>query len=220
MEDNSSQKFEQSAPAAVSFPSTASGGSKKKSGRAKGIIAILGVVIIVAVGGYLLLRFTNSPVEEDNSPSATTQGLSTFATPEPTPTPEAKAKADVVIEVLNGTGTAGDAGLAKDELVDLGYEQITADNADSQDESITTITYDRGLDEANMDAITKAIEDVFEEVKVKKASLSGGVDVRIVTGPRAGATPTPEATSEPTASPTSTPTASPTASPTPTGAEQ
>ncbi|KKQ95828.1 MAG: hypothetical protein UV74_C0013G0433 [Candidatus Woesebacteria bacterium GW2011_GWB1_43_14] len=216
MEENPQQEYEKTSPQVVSFPSTIAG-SKNKPKRSRGIIAILGVIIIVVVGGFLLLKFTGGSGSEDASPTPTTQGLSTFATPEPseaTPAPESKSKADVVIEVLNGTGKAGDAGIAKTKLEGLGYEQITTSNADSQEETITTITYDRELDDANIDAITSAIKEAFSEVKVKKASLSGGVDARIVTGPRIGAD-TSKATTSPSPTSIPTPTSSPGTSPSP-----
>ena len=174
-------------------------GNKPK--KKKWVIAIIGVIIIIGVGGFALYKYSNSSNED--SSSSETKGTST-SSPSPTvratPTPEpAKEKADVVIEILNGTGTAGDASFVESELEDIGYENMNLENAETQDETSTTITFDRKLDDENVKAITDAMEDVFKDVKVKKASLSGGMDVRIITGLKKGAT---AATATPSASPT------------------
>ena len=183
----------------VSFPRSSDRG--EKSSKKKWIVMIIGLVIIIGGGSFALYKYSNS--SESDSSSSETKGTST-SSPSPTvratPTPEpAKEKADVVIEILNGTGTAGDASFVESELEDIGYENMNLENAETQDETSTTITFDRKLDDENVKAITDAMEDVFKDVKVKKASLSGGMDVRIITGLKKGAT---AATATPSASPT------------------
>ncbi len=118
------------------------------------------------------------------------------------------------IEVLNGTGIPGAASFLQDELKDLGFEDIEAGNADNQDQEETIVTYSRELNSAIADEITKKLEELYDSVRTRKATLSGDFDVSITTGPRKGGT----ATASPKATTTSSPKASATASPTPSSA--
>jgi len=185
---------------------------KKGKGFPKWIIALIGVILILAIGGFFIANSLGNASEEA-SPSPTTAGLSTFPTPEviptsePSPTPAEIDKSEVKIEVLNGTGTPGEASFLKGKLEGLGFGNIEAANADSQDETTTTVTYSRDLPQILTDEITNELEDLYGSVEVKTGTVSGGFDVRILTGPRIGATSTPKATASP--SPSASPTATP-----------
>jgi len=186
--------MEESAPAQpqlnqpqVSFP--APNETAGKQGITKWVIAIVGIVVIVIAGVLFIMQGRNGG--EEATPSPTPQeGLSTFPTPEPeatpeptsTPEPEPVDKAKIKVEVLNGTGTPGDAGLAKSELEDLGFEDILADNAEDQDETETTITYSRDLSPAIIDEIVESLEQIFNEVKTRKGTVAGDFDIRVLTG--------------------------------------
>lgn len=198
---------------------TAPGGidSPKRSGKGfpKWIAAVIGVMLILAVGGFFIARSLGET--EDSEPTPSGAGLSTFPTPNTTSTPEASPspeardvdKSEVKIEVLNGTGTAGEASFLKGKLEDLGYENIEAANADTQDAKETTVTFASDLPDEIVDEITEELEDIYTSVESQSGTVSGGFDVRIITGPRSGA-----ATSTPRASATGTPKATSTASPT------
>lgn len=198
----------------VSFPQPREPQSKGKFGKI--IIAVVGVMIIVAIGGWFILNNNSGTGEPNSSPTPGTGGLSAFPTPQetvsPSPTPTASskpvAKSEVKIDVLNGTGVPGEAGYLKKQLEDIDFSDITAGNADTQDATETTVTYSRDLSTAISDEITAKLKELYETVKTKKATISGGFDVSIVTGPRSKstkATSTPNASSSPTATPTATP---------------
>jgi len=201
----------------VSFPQP-----KEPNGRGKGLkvlVAIIGVVVIVLVGGWLILGNSSGG---SASPSPTpVGGLSTFPTPEvaetpeSTPTPKPVEKGKVRIEVLNGTGVPGEASFLQGKLEDAGFEEVTAGNADNQDETETVATYSRDLPPEITDEMTQLLEGLYKKVRTRKATISGDFDVSITTGPRAGsATATPKASASPAStSPDTTPTSSPTASP-------
>jgi hypothetical protein len=202
----------------VAFPQPP---AAKKSGSryAKWIFAVVGVLLIVIAGGWFLyVNYSKEKAEPTPTPS--TGGLSSFATPKPEVTPEHTvaaatdvARGELKVEILNGTGKVGEASFLKSKLEKEGYENLTAANADDQNETRTTVTYGDKVSQAVMDEMTKLLEDIYDKVRVKKSSMDG-VDIRIVTGPRKGAeaaatSPAVTATSTPSASPSPTTTASP-----------
>lgn len=194
-----------------------SSSSKSSKGFPKWIIAIIGVVLILLVGGFFIVRSLGES-EESEGPTPTPAGLSAFPTPNTTPTPEATPasgevdKAEIKIEVLNGTGTAGEASFLQTKLKDLGYEEVQAANASSQDETETTATFSRDLPEEIVEEITEELEKIYTKVTANRGTVSGDFDIQILTGPRTGvATPTssPRASASASPSPSSSPTASP-----------
>lgn len=194
----------------VGFPETP---RKKSGGFPKWIIAVVGVILILAVGGFFISRSLGST--EEIEPTPTSAGLSSLPTPNvtttPTPEPVEVDKSEIKVEVLNGTGTAGEATFLQGELEDLGYEEIEVGNASSQNETETTVTISNDMPDEIVDELTEALEDIYDEVTVSRGTVSGGFDIRILTGPRAGASPKASATASPRASATASPT--PTASP-------
>lgn len=198
----------------VGFPAPSTESSDKKSGFIKWIIAGVGVVAIIIIGVFFVMRSPSDDSSNDTNDSADAGGdvLSTFPTlesaetPQPTatPTPKPVDKAEIKIEILNGTGTPGDAGFVSKELVaiDFDADNIEAANADDQEETTTTITYSRELPQSLIDEIVEALTTSFGKIKTRKGTVSGDFDIRILTGPKEGEkmekeTATPEPTDEP-----------------------
>lgn len=195
----------------VGFPEPAK--SRKKSKLPKTLVAIVGVLLIVGGGGYGLFRITSSSSGGDSVTLGSTSEPSSRPASSPTPTPEPIDKEEVKIEVLNGTGTAGDAGFTQGKLEDAGFSDIEVGNADDQDETRATITFSSSLPDNIVSEITEAMEGAFEDVRTKKGSLSGDFDVRIITGLKTGASAaTPKPTTATTATPEATEEASPSGS--------
>ena len=182
-------------------PKEPSGG---KSKLVKWIVVLVGIIAIIAVGAWFIMQdvSTEDTAPENNSGSE----LSNLPTQEPTPTPEPTPteeaepvdKSEVRIEVLNGTGTPGDAGYLQGELEDIGFEDIDAGNADDQGETTTTATFSRELSAPIVDEITEKLEELYEDVSTRKSTLGDDYDVRIVTGTRKDATSTTADTTEDT----------------------
>ena len=192
--------------------------SRGKSKMLKWIIALVGIIIIVGAGGWFIMQDVgNSGATPSPTPN---EGLSTFPTPEPSataePTPSSSpasvSKSDVKIEVLNGTGTPGDASFLQKELEKMGFSGIEAGNADEQKETATTVTFSRDLAAPIVDEITAKLKELYSEVTSRKGSLPEEFDVRVVTGTKKSAA-SPKATSS--ASPSPSASSSATASPTP-----
>ena len=173
--------------------------SRKSPKFSKMAIAIVGVVIILAVGGFALFWVTGNSDSNEGSSLGIAPTPTSAPTSTPTPTPEVIDKKQVKVEILNGTGTAGDAGRAQSELEDLGYSNIEVGNADEQDETRTTVTHASNIGDESIDEIVEALEKVFEDVVAKRGTATGGFDISITTGPRlrGAATPTPSSSSEP-----------------------
>lgn len=191
---------------------------KKKSSFPKWILGVIGVLLIAIVGGFFL--YQNYTGSAEPSPTPSVGGLSTFATPSPTqtpdvatPTPQPVDKSEISIQVLNGTGIAGEASFLSGELQELGYENIVAENADDQNETRTTVTYSERIGEAESEEITERLNEVYERVRTRRGD-TGEYDIVIITGPRSGASASDDnAEEEEEAEATATPTASPTSSP-------
>jgi|EPASupsiteSAE347_1022098.scaffolds.fasta_scaffold01178_13 hypothetical protein len=173
----------------------------KKKSNALGFI-VLGIVILV--GGIIF--FVTKGKNESEMVSPTPTGGITINTPSATQTPEAVDKEEVTIEVLNGTGTTGDASYLQGKLKSLGYTEIETGNADEQDQTITTVTFSDTLDEENKKEIQEELESLYEDVTVKTSS-SLDFDVSIVTGLKKGQTAKPSATATAKATTTASPAA-------------
>lgn len=206
----------------VSFPQPR--GPEAKSSNAKIIIAVVGIIAIILLGGWFILG--NSSGSESPSPTPS-DGLTNFPSPATTATPTPSAtsspspvdKSKIKVEILNGTGVPGEASFLQKELEGLGFEDITAGNADEQSQTETVATYSRELSATVADEITARLGELYEKVKTRRATVSGDFDLTITTGPRkktSGATssPTAKASASPTATAKVTPSPTPTSSPT------
>lgn len=103
-------------------------------------------------------------------------------TPEPTavPTPVFK-KEELKIKVLNGSGKAGVAATAKDELKTAGYAEILTGNADNFDYTTTEIQVKKAFAPAGED-IKKAIADSVTAPKITVLDDKETSDVIIILG--------------------------------------
>lgn len=194
---DTAQPSEQSSKKDVTFP-----GSKKKKKGGKGLLIVIAVLIIAAIGAGVWFIFSEPEVDDDFI--ATTSPTPVTSESTPTPTQEPIERSEIRIQVLNGTGIGGQAASTQEELEDLGYEDIEIGNADNQDFEAMSITFDEDVPQGVRDEIVSAFEEIFEEVDSEESELSD-FDVVIITGYPTGHTPTP--TDAPTATSTPTPTA-------------
>ncbi|MFH0979561.1 MAG: LytR C-terminal domain-containing protein [Candidatus Roizmanbacteria bacterium] len=181
-------------------------------------LIIMIIIILVLVSGFYIIKQSNK-IKETKTTVAENK--------EPSPTEKPKIdKKSVKIQVLNGTGTPGQAGVAVEVLKKAGYnpDNIKTANADEFNNTITTIATKDGFADVASD-IKDALKTTFDEIKIDSTLLDkdSEFDIVITTGGKkfeeATPTPTLNPTSSPTSAattPTSTPTLTPTSTPTPT----
>jgi len=187
------------------------------SNKKKKTTMIIGIVLVAAVlvGGMVMLR--QPKTDQTKSASATNK--------EPSPTEKPKIdKETVKIQVLNGTGTPGQAGIAVGALKKAGYnsDNIKTANADNFNNTVTTIAAKDGFEEVVVD-VKDALKTTFDEINIDSASLdkASEFDIVVTTGGKKYEVTTPTTSVSPTNSetsptPTVTPTPTSTPSPTPT----
>ena len=189
-------------------------GQQRTSKEKKTIVVTIVVIVAVLIGGILIFR---QPKKTDQ-----TKGVS-VENKQPSPTEKPKVdKKSVKIQVLNGTGTPGQAGTAVDALENAGYDpdNIKSANAEEFSTTDTTITAKEGFDDVARD-IKEALKETFDEININSTALddTSEFDIVVTTGGKKyeeETTPTPtDSTTSPTETPTPTPTVTPTPSPTP-----
>lgn len=179
----------------------------KKNKALPNIIAVV-VLLVAIIGSAFILNKTKKTEEKKDV---------IVETPTATPTPLAKIdKKTVKIQVQNGTGTPGQAGLVVTALTDAGYvtDNIKTANAEKYDNTITSITAKDNFEQVVSD-IKDSLKSTFDKVTVVSPNLDADseFDIVIVTGGKIfeEATPTVSVTS--TVTPTSTVTSTPTPTP-------
>lgn len=193
----------------VGFPNAS---EPKKSGNGK--IVILVVVILLILGGatWYLMSQKEETIEFTND-------MVTPMTAEETPIPMEEKKVDkstLKLQVMNGTGTPGDAGKLEKALNDLGYSEVATGNADNYDYKIAEVTFASDFPENYRDEVLESLNKIYSEVKIGNESL-GDFDAILITGSPKGSksTVTPKPTTKPTSNLTPTLSAKSTLTPTP-----
>ncbi len=201
--------------------STVSPNTNKPAKGSKKILGIIIVLIVAAVLAGILIMRKSQKSEKVEVPVTEKK--------EPTPTEKPQIdKKTVKIQVLNGTGTPGQAGIAVDALKEAGYssDNIKAANAPDYDHTVTTVSSKEGF-EGVADDVKKALESKFDKVEISSTKLgeSSEFDIVVTTGGKkfeeATSTPGPTKATSITPSPTSatttvSPSPSATSTPTPT----
>jgi len=170
---------------------------------------VLFTIAVIVIGGFVLSR------QQKKVPEAKKDVVVEKKEPSPTAKPKIE-KSSVKIQVVNGTGTPGQAGIVVKVLEGAGYsaDTIKTDNAEKFTTLTTTITARTDFEEIVND-IKDVLKPTFEEVTVDSSNLNtdSEFDIVIVTGGKLfevvtatpSATITPSSSPSPTVSITSTP---------------
>lgn len=188
---------------------------KKKAGKWIPIIVLL--LLVGAAGGWFFIASQKSKEQPTPSPVPFVEPAATEA-PEPTATPKAVDKKSIKIQVLNGTGTPGEAAYLQGVLKSLGYSNITVGNSTQQDVTTTKVVFSTSLSKEVTQEITDKLKETYKSVEIKTSSTDKDFDIEITTGLRKNQTARPASTATPkvSGSPTGTPKATATSTPTPT----
>lgn len=180
----------------------------RKNNKLMPIIVVVVVLLIAIIGSFLIINKTKK-VEEKKDVAVETKEIS------PSPLPKIDKKT-VKIQVINGTGTPGQAGLVVKALEEAGYtpDNIKTGNADKFDNSTTTIEARINYEEIVKD-IEKELKSTFAKITVKSTNLDNDseFDIVVVTGGKIFEAVIPTASVSATLSPTTTPTLTPTPTP-------
>lgn len=202
--------------------------ANSKPGNKIGII--IGIIVLLLAGGLSWVFISrNSSNEEENTIEVVNDSAPTNVpteAPSPTDSPEEESvdKEKITIQVLNGSGIAGEASYLQGVLANMDYSEIKTGNASKQNQETTTVTYKEDLAESVQDEITAKLKDVYKKVDAKTVASQKDYDVIITVGlrknqtlPTAAPTKAVTPTSKPLSSgttPTVTPSPSPSPSPT------
>ncbi len=168
----------------------------------KSPLIIVIVIVAIAIAGIFVLRKPKKTEQTIITPTEEKVQVS------PTEETAEIEKNTVKIQVLNGTGTPGQAGEAVSLLEDAGYDSsnIKTDNAEEFDTRTTEIAAKEGYSKVASD-IKKVLSSKFGKINISSSLADDSeYDIVITTGGKKyeEETPTPEETTE--ESPTETPT--------------
>lgn len=154
--------------------------NKKTSGKGKYIWGFLFMLIIGgAVAGYVLgyvklPNFNSSPKVENKVAAIITPIIST---PSATLTPAPSTSSAVVnlipknklkVKILNGSGITGQASKLKDQLLDLGFKNITTGNASKSADTKSMVQFTASVSaeirKEVVDELNKTLTDVLSKV--------------------------------------------------------
>lgn len=175
------------------------------------------IVLLLFFGGALFLIFSKPGEKENLESTSLPTPFVEDTNPSPTTPPEVMEEAidkdKIEINILNGSGISGAAGIFKKELEKLGYSKIEVGNASKQTYVKTLVTFDSSISESVKKEILDSLGKIYQGVESDVKS-STSFDVEIITGYPKGYTPTP---SSKQSTPTPTPTSKVTGTITPTG---
>ncbi len=144
------------------------------------VVVVLILILSAIIGGGVMAyrSIQNKPKTLKPTPTPASVVKPTL-TPTPTPTsmPVKEVLSDYKIQVLNGSGVAGQAVVIRDLLEKEGAKEVVTDNADSFDNKNTEIQFKKEVKE---EVFAKLKEILSNYTVVKKDTLSKSSDYDIV----------------------------------------
>jgi len=146
------------------------------------IVVTIFIISSLIIGG--ILRSRKSKQEEISSPSSLTVTTpSPAASSESSPSPETLDLSSYSIQVLNGSGVAGEADNVKDTLEAGGFEEINTSNADNYDYTDTEVSLKDDVSESIYDEIENILSSSYTVVlDSDPLTSSSDYDVVIIIG--------------------------------------
>ena len=143
------------------------------------LIVIIIILLLLAVGGWFFLIRPSSESLVDGEPTPTPFEVQEST---PIPTPEEIEREGVKIQVLNGTGIAGQAAKVKDLLTELGLSKIETGNAEGAKATDTVVVFSPAVAGDLSEEIITLLKENFDNVSAQEADNSSEIDVLIATG--------------------------------------
>lgn len=136
-----------------------------------------------AVGGFFYYSQIKTKEPPKNVKSETPVQAPTAAPTEPVASESAQKTdaATLSVQILNGSGTAGEAARVRDELQKAGFEKFSLGNADSYDYTDTEVQVKEGLPGTVFESIQKSLS-AYTVVEESALPTSSSYDVVINVG--------------------------------------
>ncbi|MDE2025662.1 MAG: LytR C-terminal domain-containing protein [Patescibacteria group bacterium] len=146
---------------------------------------IVAIVCLLCFGAALYFSYPilfPAPVRKTTTKITPTVTRVPSPTLTPVSTPSAFLdKSAIRIEVLNGSGIAGQATVIKNDLVGLGYSQIDTGNATVTSQS-SVVSFSSVVAPSLQDQIVQELKKSLETVTAEKVATSDTYDIVITTG--------------------------------------
>jgi hypothetical protein len=148
----------------------------------------LWLLIIIIIIGALIFAYVRGigPFASLKGGQATTSPTPT-SLPSPSPTPEATGEADLdksepEIRVLNGSGTAGVAGVVQNLLEEKGWNVVSVGNADSFDFEQTVLRFKSTFKKFE-EALTEDLSDDYSVITGDEdLEATDSADIEVIVG--------------------------------------
>lgn len=180
---DSSAVASQLPPAPSSFQLDDSDGGGNKKNIFLMILLILIIAALIGIGFVYrqpIMSAVSGKLNSAPTPTSTAAPSQQSATPTPTPK---TVKLDIhPIEVLNGSGTAGEASKVKEILVGKGFKVDSVGNADSSDHTNTVIQAKSSVSRDFLDSLKKTLSESYTLDPVDTLSETKDVDIIVVIG--------------------------------------
>lgn len=153
------------------------------------LVIILVILLLVAVGLVLLAfrfgiwEFNYFLKKESPSKVITTQPEESTESAEPAESPSAAlSKEELKIQVLNGSGLAGQAGKVKDQLIELGYSDSNIETGNATGSGETVVIFSKKVPEEVKEEIISELGNIFDKVTTQEGIKDSEFDIIITTG--------------------------------------
>ena len=140
-------------------------------------VFIAGAVFALGILGFFAYKFRQNIASRTASP---TPQATTSSAPSPTPVPEVKRE-NLKVQVLNGSGIAGQAAKVKEVLAGLGLSQIEIGNAEGALAKETVVVLSKQVSDSLREEVVTKLEGIFEDVSTADNG-DLGIDILITTG--------------------------------------
>ena len=144
--------------------------------------AIILAILAISVLGMVRLLSPQDPLKK--VPTALAPKVKTPTSISPTPAEKIKME-DIKIQVLNGSGVAGQASSTKDSLTEAGFSSIEIGNVTTDSSNDTTVTFTKRVSKDYQKKITTLLEQIFTNVVADQTASQSAFDVTITTGIKA-----------------------------------
>jgi hypothetical protein len=148
-------------------PDTTKEVEKKSGSKFKvflGFFVLLLVIAAVVGGVFYYQKGVGGMIEPTDQEDQKEPGV-TVEEPSATPTEEPLDLSSYRVSVLNGSGVAGAAANAKDELEEAGFEEVNIGNADSSDYDSTVVSKKESVDEKVFEKVRDTLSNDYSVVK-------------------------------------------------------